>query len=247
MKVTDMARNWTRWGEKDPLWAVVTEPGKEKNRWDPDEFYATGEATVRQTLDWLASERIPYRAGLALDFGCGVGRLTRALAGRFERVHGVDISPTMIRQAQERKPRIDTITYIVNPSADLSALNEFRYDFIYSREVLQHIPTGFQRVYLKEFIRLLAPDGLAVLQTIAAIRWRRWLPDRLVEAYRKWKHGSHEFMPIYGISPRLIRGICLAHGATIERYSAVPHPTHAAKFRYDNYCIRKASGRAVSA
>jgi len=236
-----MARNWTRWGEKDPMWAIVTHAGKDQNRWDPDEFYATGELTVRQALDWLASEGIAFRTGLALDFGCGIGRLTRALAGRFQRVHGVDISPSMIRQAQERNPTIDTITYFVNSRADLSLFDGARYDFVYSREVLQHIPTAFQCAYIRDFLRLLAPDGIAVFQTVATVSWRRWLPNSLVECYRRLKHGSGEFMPMYGIRPASVRRLCREHGGRIERYSAIPHPTHSSRFRYDTYCIRRSA------
>jgi 2-polyprenyl-3-methyl-5-hydroxy-6-metoxy-1,4-benzoquinol methylase len=241
MKVTDMARNWTRWGEKDPMWAIVTQPGKEQNRWDPDEFFATGEQTVRQTLEGLAREGITFRGGLALDFGCGIGRLTRALASRFERVHGVDISPSMIRRAQECQPPIDTISYFVNPRADLSLLDPFRYDFIYSREVLQHIPTAFQCDYIREFLRLLAPDGVAVFQSVATVGWRRWLPNSMVELYRRVKHGSREFMPMYGIHPATVRRLCLDLGGRIELYAAIPHPTHSSRFRYDTYCVRKSA------
>jgi 2-polyprenyl-3-methyl-5-hydroxy-6-metoxy-1,4-benzoquinol methylase len=240
MKVTDMARNWTRWGEKDPLWAIVTSPGKEDNRWDPEEFYATGELTVRQSLDWLEQEGVKFRSGLALDFGCGVGRLTRALAVRFERVHGVDISPPMIRQAQERLPLLENVSYFVNSRADLSLLDAHHYDFIYSREVLQHIPTAYQCDYIREFLRLLAPGGIAVIQTVARVGWRRWLPNLVVECYRRWKHGTEAFMPMYGIQPATVRRLCREHGGAIERYHAIPHPTHAARFRTDTYCLRKA-------
>ena len=239
MNVNDMARNWARWGEKDPMWAVLTYSGKEGNRWDPDEFFATGEQTVQATMDWLQREGMVCGRTLALDFGCGVGRLTRALANHFNRVHGVDISATMISHAQERKPAIPGITFFVNPRADLTLLDDYRYDFIYSREVLQHIPTHFQRVYIREFLRLLAPAGLAVFQTIATVRWRRWLPNRLVETYRRLKHGSREFMPIYGISPPTVRKLCPEQNVVVERFSSIPHPTHAARFRYDTYCLRK--------
>jgi SAM-dependent methyltransferase len=96
MNVNDMARNWTRWGQQDPQWAVLTHPGKEQNRWDPTEFLATRESTVQQSIDWLDREGLSFPRGLALDVGCGVGRLTRALARHFEFVHGVDIPPSIM-------------------------------------------------------------------------------------------------------------------------------------------------------
>ena len=36
----------------------------------------------------------------ALDFGCGIGRLSQALAEHFDQVYGVDISPKMIELAR---------------------------------------------------------------------------------------------------------------------------------------------------
>ena len=241
MNIQDMARNWTRWGEKDPLWAILTHPGKDQNRWDLDEFLATGEQTVQQSIEWLDRERIPFRRSLALDFGCGVGRLTRALARHFEKVHGVDISPPMIRHAQEGNPAPDTIRYFLNPRVDLSRLNEFRYDFIYSREVLQHIPTRFQRIYVQEFLRLLSSGGLALFQTVATVGWRRWLPNPVVELYRRLKHGCKEFMPMYGLPPAAVRRACAGSSATLERFVSVAHPTHSSRFRCDTYCIRKSA------
>ena len=44
--------------------------------------------------------RTTWRRDRALDFGCGVGRLTRALGTRFESALGVDISAGMIEQAR---------------------------------------------------------------------------------------------------------------------------------------------------
>ena len=37
----------------------------------------------------------------ALDFGCGVGRLSHALADLFLNVTGIDVSPTMVAKANE--------------------------------------------------------------------------------------------------------------------------------------------------
>ena len=63
-----------------------------------------GSATVLGHAQHLGR---PLRHGTALDFGCGVGRLTHALAPHFERTYGVDVSSTMIEQAQaaRRAPR----------------------------------------------------------------------------------------------------------------------------------------------
>ena len=48
----------------------------------------------------FAELQLPAPTGRGLDFGCGVGRLTQALARRMNRVVGADISPVLIDLAR---------------------------------------------------------------------------------------------------------------------------------------------------
>src|SRR5687767_8439812 len=77
-------REWDELAELDPYWAICTAPDKRFGRWDREEFFATGEREVAEVLATAAELGLPRRHGAALDFGCGLGRLTRALAGRFQ-------------------------------------------------------------------------------------------------------------------------------------------------------------------
>jgi 2-polyprenyl-3-methyl-5-hydroxy-6-metoxy-1,4-benzoquinol methylase len=52
--------------------------------WTEAEFFLEGEKEVSRVLERCAARGIALRYGRALDFGCGMGRLTRALASRFE-------------------------------------------------------------------------------------------------------------------------------------------------------------------
>ena len=38
--------DWEELAAYDPLWAVLTRPGKRGGRWDRDEFFATGETEI---------------------------------------------------------------------------------------------------------------------------------------------------------------------------------------------------------
>ena len=64
--------------------------------------------------------RVPHHQ--ALDFGCGVGRLTQALAEHFERVAGVDIAASMIARARQENRHGDRVRYVVNERSDLAGL-----------------------------------------------------------------------------------------------------------------------------
>src|SRR6202012_4937032 len=84
VNLEETQKNWTALGEKDAMWVVLTNPAKKGNRWTPSDFFATGEAEIGEIFASLTQAGIPSPAGRALDFGCGLGRLTQALAARFK-------------------------------------------------------------------------------------------------------------------------------------------------------------------
>ncbi len=104
------------------------------------------------------SAGLPTR-NVALDFGCGVGRLSRALATRYASVIGVDIASTMIARARELNADRANIRFVENAEADLRFVGDGTVDFVYSAITLHHIPAVLQRAYIAEFMRVLAPEG----------------------------------------------------------------------------------------
>src|SRR6187549_2443840 len=99
MNLRELQSAWDELGRDDPMWAVLTDPAKRGGKWDPEAFFKTGCEDIRQALDMMATLPHPLRRGRALDFGCGLGRLSQALGEHFERVDGVDISPSMVAGA----------------------------------------------------------------------------------------------------------------------------------------------------
>jgi trans-aconitate methyltransferase len=153
------ARDWNDLAQVDPLWAVLSVDSKRHRRWDPDEFFATGEAEVEQILATATQLGRPEQRRRALDFGCGVGRLTRALAQRFDETVGVDVSELMLEQARVNAdtPNI-TFTSAQEPPAG-------PFDLVVANLVLQHLPSkALARVYIARLIEAADPDGLVVFQ-----------------------------------------------------------------------------------
>src|SRR6266545_4390324 len=134
------ARLWERNAEIDPLWAILALPGKEGRAWDPDEFFATGERDVAELFRDLDERGVHPHPRRALDFGCGVGRLTRALASRFEQVDGVDVSPTMVAAARRYGGASERVRFHVGATPDLRSFASGSFDLVLSILVLQHIP-----------------------------------------------------------------------------------------------------------
>jgi len=167
MKLWQTRRHWEKFARTDPLWAVLTAPGKEGNRWTLDEFFATGEQDVVATLAAIHARHPTLARRRALDFGCGVGRLTQALAGEFKHATGVDIAADMIALARQHNRRGDRVTYIHHTSADLSCFAAGSFDLVMSLITLQHIAPEYSRRYIAEFLRVCAPGGIVYFQAPA--------------------------------------------------------------------------------
>jgi SAM-dependent methyltransferase len=161
MNLDKLKNDWESLAERDALGAILTDASRVGGRWDVAEFMATGEAEIEIVMNHLVGiGRIPDFDGAALDFGCGVGRLTQPLGRRFASSVGVDISRQMIEKAdalnQNPHCRYVVLSDTRMPFADES------FSFIYSNIVLQHVPRRFSEPYLREFVRVLAPGGVLV-------------------------------------------------------------------------------------
>jgi SAM-dependent methyltransferase len=162
MELDDVRRNWEKFGEQDPLWAVLTLPSKRNAGWSLEEFFETGRSHVDVLLDELSRLGIQFVPGHCLDFGCGVGRITQALCSHFQICEGVDIAESMVDFARQHNRYGERCRYHLNLADDLKLFPDSSFDFIHTTAVLQHIEPRFSEKYISEFIRLLRPMGVAV-------------------------------------------------------------------------------------
>lgn len=153
---------WDKAAEEDALFNILTLPEKANGAWDPDDFYEHGRREVAALVQYLTDELELGAWGRALDFGCGAGRLTRALAEHFAEVIGVDISRGMIDRARAYTPE-PGVSYLLNVAPNLCRVDP-PFDLVYSVITLQHIEQESQGHYIAEFVRLLSPEGYAVFQ-----------------------------------------------------------------------------------
>jgi SAM-dependent methyltransferase len=159
-----LRRSWDRFGRSDPFWAVLTDPGKRGGRWSPEEFFESGALEVAAVLRRADALGLHVARSRALDFGCGAGRLTQALAMHFDSADGVDIAPSMVRLARRLNRRGERCRYHLNDATHLGRFADGSFSFVYSVLVLQHMDPALARGYVREFLRVLAPGGLAVFQ-----------------------------------------------------------------------------------
>ena len=160
-KLSGLKRDWESLAQRDALAAILTDETKSGGKWDVTQFMATGDAEIEAVLQHLASIGLhPDRGGAVLDFGCGVGRLTQALARRFASCVGIDISQEMITRANALN-QYQHCRYVVSAAPQLPLADE-SCSFLYSNLVLQHVARPFSVNYLREFTRVLAPGGVLV-------------------------------------------------------------------------------------
>lgn len=222
MYLKSLQQKWDSFGHTDPLWAVLASPQKQGNKWRLEEFLETGQEYVRSLMEYILSLGVDVPRSKALDFGCGVGRLTQALAQYFGEVHGVDISPSMIALARRYNSHGARCQYRVNRSSDLRDFPHDSLDFVCSFITLQHIEPRWSKRYIKEFLRILAPHGVLIFQLPSelspGIRSRRLkkirqlvkpiVPMPVLNACHRARHGNQPVLDMFGI-PRnsLIRFI----------------------------------------
>jgi 2-polyprenyl-3-methyl-5-hydroxy-6-metoxy-1,4-benzoquinol methylase len=111
-------------------------------------------------------------ATTALDVGCGVGRWSRMLAAQGAYVAGVDLSPTMVADAQRRAEDEGVAAncrFVVGDIAQFD-LRE-RYSLVVGVTVLQHVlDDAALRQAVRNLARHLAPGGRMVLLEAAPTR-----------------------------------------------------------------------------
>ena len=171
---------WERMGQVDPLWAVMSYPERRGGRWDLDEFLAAGVkdlAFVRGLMD-QHSVSLGQRV---LDFGCGVGRLSKALSEHAPKVVGVDIAGSMLDIAREINPDRERTEFLQIDGRHLP-FEDDSFDSAISLTVLQHSPPQVQIAALTELVRVVRPGGLVIVQAVSAPWTRGQLGPQVCQA-----------------------------------------------------------------
>ncbi|HDS05805.1 MAG TPA: class I SAM-dependent methyltransferase, partial [Deltaproteobacteria bacterium] len=139
LKITQ--KTWEYWGEKDPLWGVISSESKKHNKWDVDSFLKTGRDEIQFIRKFVEENSLDFPNEKAMDFGCGPARLSIALSPFFQEIHGVDISKPMLDKGKEliNYSGIENIQLHLNTEDNLKLFSDGFFDFVYSSITLQHI------------------------------------------------------------------------------------------------------------
>lgn len=159
-----MREDWDRRAREDHRLHIATgHAGSE------EQFLESGE---RDLADLVLDGIHLGPEALALEIGCGVGRLLIPLARRVAHVVGVDISPVMIETSRAYLASVSNVSARLTDGT-LSGVADASLDFVFSFIVFQHIPAvGPIRTYVEEAARVLKPGGVFRFQVDGRWWWR---------------------------------------------------------------------------
>lgn len=138
----------------EDMWmAAVRDFYDELTAGDPNFFGRTlmGDALLRNVLADFAAEVVNSGGGPVVDFGCGVGHVTKQLYALGLNVRGIDFSSAMIGIAQRENP---DLKFQAEELRCLSFADQ-SVGGLFSLWSMAHLPEGSLRVVLAELHRVL--------------------------------------------------------------------------------------------
>lgn len=162
MAVDRLKSTWEDLGRTDPLWAVLTDPERRGGGWNVDEFLATAAAPIDKVVGLVDGVGLSLGERV-LDFGCGAGRLSNALAAHVKEVVGIDIAESMVVEANRINRHPERVRFVAYDGTRLPFEDE-SFDSVVSLISIQHSPPAVQLACLVELQRVVRPGGVLVLQ-----------------------------------------------------------------------------------
>lgn len=159
---------WERLGREEPHWSVISaEQFKQATlSQHRQSFYDSGAHDVAVFQAFLQRNGVdPARIRHVIEFGCGVGRVTRHLAAAYPSVLGMDISSSHLALARQHLADSGVGNATLQRLAGLSEIGGAAdADAIFSVIVLQHNPPPIIAAVLNRLLQRLRPGGVAYFQ-----------------------------------------------------------------------------------
>lgn len=161
-------KDWEKWGATDPYYGVFSSEQYRASKLSnerKEEFFRSGEDYVDSMFTKMNTlfnkDILPDRA---MDFGCGVGRLTKPLAKRCKHIIGIDVSTSMLKEARSNCSECQNISFVISDD-QLSILTE-GFDLVHTHLVLQHIPWHRGHRIVEQLLNRVNKGGYIVLHFV---------------------------------------------------------------------------------
>jgi SAM-dependent methyltransferase len=189
---------------------------------DAERFWRDGEIALARLLGVLGIE-LTGREDV-VEIGCGVGRITRALAARARSVAALDVSAEMLARARQHCGDQTNVRWIQGDGVSLAELAPGSADACVSHVTFQHVPEpGITLGYVREMGRVLRPGGWSAFQfsNDPSIHRPRGLTRRLATRVRGIARAAprgqdHPAWRGSAVRLRDLRATCEQAGLTVE-------------------------------
>lgn len=148
-------------------------------RYDEDVSDAFDGAVVTPAVDVLVDLA---DGGRALEFGVGTGRIALPLAGRGVPVHGIDLSPAMIRRLKE-KPGAEHLSTTIGDFATAQAPGEFSLVYLVFNTIMNITSQAGQVACFRNAAQHLLSGGRFVVEVMVP-ELRRLPPGERVRPFK---------------------------------------------------------------
>jgi SAM-dependent methyltransferase len=151
---------WNRRAAEDAAYFVDTRQRYRAPDWD---HFWDAAPLLDYVLEGLG---VMVRPGdTVLEIGCGIGRMTRVLAGRAAAVLALDVSDEMLKRARDLNAHLSNVSWLLGDGVSLAEVDDASVDACVSLVVFQHLPDAAIGLgYVREVGRVLRPGGWAALQ-----------------------------------------------------------------------------------
>jgi SAM-dependent methyltransferase len=123
---------------------------------------------------------LPFSENTILDVGCGTGGLLQQLRGKWPLSQGIDLSSEALKYCRMRQ-----LPKICRGSAMCLPLKDDTIDSLISLDVIYHMMVMSDIDALKEYRRVLKPNGILVLN-VPAFSFLAGTHDRVVHARERY-------------------------------------------------------------
>ncbi len=211
---------WTARASQDPIAAIT-------GRVTLGDFDRLGRSDAERLLEGLPPG--DTREMVALDIGCGIGRVEKFLASSFREIHMVDVSAEMIRLARLRLNGFRNMKFHVGNGMDIRIIPDRSIDMVFSIGTFLHMPWKVADEHFREVFRVLREGGVFKF-TVTQIL----LPIRLFTIARRLRYGNASAALRFHVEGDLSEGRYYTYASLTKEL--IPRLTH---FGFEFYQIRK--------
>lgn len=149
--------SWDRRAVRDPRTATAAHAA---DNWE--HYWDSGVRDFDRILG-TARQAGPMGDELAVEIGCGLGRLARVAAEQFSHVIALDISDKMLKLARQQAAARNVTYAAIGPSFSLP-VDGSSADLVYAWTVFRHVAKPIFAGYVEEAARVLKPGAYLVFE-----------------------------------------------------------------------------------